>query len=135
MAVLSSMGKFKNTGLLLLRIGLGFMFIMHGYPKLLGGTERWELLGQNMGHIGIHFMPVVWGFAAAVVETFGGILFIFGLWFRPVSLLLCFTMLIAALRHLAAGDGLMGSAHAIEIGIVFLGLSFVGPGRYSIDKR
>ncbi|MGK6350145.1 DoxX family protein [Parapedobacter sp. DT-150] len=135
MASLSSLSKFKNTGLLLIRIGLGIMFIMHGYPKLLGGPKMWEGVGGAMGEVGITFFPVAWGLLAAIVETFGGFLFLIGLFFRPASLLLAFTMLIASLHHLGAGDGLKGASHAIEIGVVFLGLAFVGPGRYSVDKR
>ncbi|WP_257668860.1 DoxX family protein [Parapedobacter tibetensis] len=135
MAILSSLAKFKNTGLLLIRVGLGIMFIIHGYPKLLGGIKMWEGVGGAMSEVGITFLPIVWGFLAAVVETFGGLFLILGLFFRPTALLLTFTMLIAALKHLGAGDGLMGASHAIEIGVVFLGLAFIGPGKYSVDKR
>ena len=135
MAALSSLGRFKNTGLLLIRVGLGIMFVMHGYPKLMGGPDLWEGVGGAMGHVGVTFLPVVWGFAAALAETLGGVCLLFGLFFRPVALVLAFTMLIAALSHLGRGDGLKGASHAIEIGVVFLGLAFVGPGKYSMDKR
>ena len=135
MAALSSLSKFKNTGLLLIRIGLGIMFIMHGYPKLLGGPDRWEGVGSAMGNIGITFLPMLWGLLAALAETVGGICFLLGLYFRPVAIALAFTMLIAALSHLGRGDGLMGASHAIEIGVVFVGLAFMGPGKYSVDKR
>ncbi|MFB2120312.1 DoxX family protein [Parapedobacter sp. 2B3] len=135
MAALSSLSKFKNTGLLLIRIGLGIMFVMHGYPKLLGGPDRWEGVGSAMGNIGITFLPMFWGLLAALAETVGGVCFLLGLFFRPVAIALAFTMLIAALSHLGRGDGLMGASHAIEIGVVFLGLAFVGPGKYSVDKR
>ncbi|SEK22843.1 DoxX family protein [Parapedobacter koreensis] len=135
MAALSWLGKYKNTGLLLIRIGLGVMFIMHGYPKLLGGPARWEGIGGAMGEVGITFLPVVWGLLAALAETVGGLFFLLGFLSRPTALILAFTMLIASLRHLGAGDGLMGASHAIEIGIVFFGLAFIGPGKYSVDKR
>ncbi|GGG75519.1 quinol oxidase [Parapedobacter pyrenivorans] len=135
MAALSSLGRFKNTGLLLIRIGLGIMFVMHGYPKLMGGPDRWEGVGSAMGHVGVTFLPVVWGLAAALAETLGGLCLILGLFFRPVALVLAFTMLIAALSHLGRGDGIKGASHAIEIGVVFLGLAFVGPGKYSMDKK
>lgn len=135
MAALSSLSKFKNTGLLIIRIGVGVMFITHGYPKLVGGPDYWEAVGKAMGHIGIHFLPVLWGLLAALVETLGGVFLIIGFFFRPTTLLLAFTMLIAALQHLRSGDALMVASHAIEIGVVFLGLSFVGPGKYSVDKR
>jgi putative oxidoreductase len=135
MAILDNLGKYRNTGLLLLRIGLGIMFIIHGFPKLAGGPSGWTSLGGSMKVIGIDFLPIFWGFMAAATETFGGFLLIVGLFFRPALILLIFTMMIAALVHFGKGDGLQGASHAIELGIVFLGLIFIGPGKYSVDKK
>lgn len=134
MAILASLGQYRNTGLLIIRVGLGFMFMIHGYPKLLGGPDNWHTIGSAMGNIGIHFFHTFWGFLAAITETFGGFLLIIGLAFRPTALLLAFTMLIAALKHQATGGWWSGS-HAIELGIVFIGLAFLGPGKISIDKK
>jgi len=135
MAILDSLGKYRNTGLLILRIGLGIMFMVHGFPKLAGGPTGWEGLGGSMKVVGIDFLPVVWGFMAAAAEGVGGLLLILGLFFRPVNILLVFTMIIAALVHFGKGDGLSGASHAIELGIVFFSLIFIGPGKYSIDKK
>jgi len=135
MAILDNLGKYRNTGLLLLRLGIGTMFIIHGFPKLAGGPAGWTVLGGSMKVIGIDFFPVFWGFMAAISETFGGFLLIVGLFFRPALILLISTMIIAALVHFAKGDGLGGASHAIELGIVFFGLVFIGPGKYSVDKK
>jgi len=135
MALLDNLGKYRNTGLLLLRLGIGIMFIIHGFPKLAGGPDGWVKLGGSMKVAGIDFLPVFWGFMAAVSETFGGFLLIVGLFFRPALILLIITMIIAALVHFAKGDGLSGASHAIELGIVFFGLLFIGPGKYSVDKK
>lgn len=135
MAIFDSLGKYRNTGLLILRIGLGVMFIIHGFPKLAGGPSGWTGLGGSMQVVGIDFLPVFWGFMAAVAETFGGFLLIVGLFFRPACMLLVFTMAIAALVHFGKGDGLKGASHAIELGIVFFSLIFIGPGKYSVDKK
>lgn len=134
MALLSKLGKYKDTGLLILRIGLGVMFIMHGYPKLFGGPEKWVTIGNAMKYIGITFFPVGWGLLAAVTETFGGFLMMLGLAFRPVCILLSITMMVAATMHLKSGDGLNVASHAIEAAFVFIGLTFIGPGKYSVDK-
>lgn len=134
MALLSTLGKHKNTGLLIIRIGLGCMFMMHGYGKLIGGPELWKGVGAAMGNVGITFLPVFWGFLAALTEALGGFLLLIGLAFRPASLLLAFVMLIASIFHLQT-QGLMDASHAIELGVVFVGLAFVGPGKYSVDKR
>jgi putative oxidoreductase len=135
MAILDNLGKYRNTGLLLIRIGLGVMFIIHGFPKLAGGPNGWTALGGSMKVIGIDFLPIFWGFMAAVTETFGGFLLIVGLFFRPALILLTFTMIIAALVMLGKGDGLKGASQAIELGVVFFGLIFIGPGKYSVDKK
>jgi putative oxidoreductase len=135
MAYLSKFNNYKNTGLLITRVGLGAMFIFHGYPKLMGGPEGWAGLGASTKFIGITFLPVIWGFLAALVETLGGFLLLIGLAFRPVCILLVINMVVAAATHLGKGDGLQGASHAIELAIVFAGLLFVGPGKYSVDKK
>ena len=135
MAILDNLGKYRNTGLLLIRIGLGVMFIIHGFPKLAGGPNGWIDLGGSMKVIGIDFLPIFWGFMAAVAEGVGGLLLVLGLFFRPANAMLVFTMIIAALVHFGKGDGLSGASHAIELGFVFLGLIFIGPGKYSVDKK
>lgn len=135
MAVFPNLSKYKDFGLLIMRVGIGVLFMHYGYPKLLGGPTMWTGIGAAMKNVGVGFYPVFWGLMAALVETFGGFLLVLGLAFRPVSLLLAFTMLIAALHHFASGDGLSGASHAMESGIVFLALVFIGPGKYSVDGK
>lgn len=132
---LKSLTKYTDIGLLILRVGIGIMFLYHGAPKLFGGPEKWEKLGMAMKYVGIDFAPVFWGFMAAFSEFFGGICIILGLFFRPACILLTITMAVAAAMHLGKGEGLKVASHAIEDGIVFLSLIFIGPGKYSIDKR
>lgn len=135
MAILDSLGKYRNTGILILRVGLGVMMMVHGLPKIMGGPAGWEGLGGSMKVVGIDFLPTVWGFLAAISEGLGGFLLILGLFFRPVNMMLVCTMIIAALVHFAKGDGINGASHAIELGVVFLGLIFIGPGKYSVDGK
>ena len=135
MAILDSLGKYRNTGLLILRVGLGAMMMVHGLPKIMGGPTGWEGLGGSMKVVGIDFLPTVWGFLAAISEGLGGFLLVLGLFFRPVNMMLVFTMIVAALVHFGKGEGIMGASHAIELGIVFLALIFIGPGKYSVDGK
>jgi putative oxidoreductase len=136
MAIFESLGKYRNTGLLFLRIGLGVMMMVHGLPKIMGGPDGWTQLGGSMKVIHIDFLPTFWGFMAAATETFGGFLLILGLFFRPVNILLVFNMLIASLVHLSdPKQGINEASHAIELAVVFFGLIFIGAGKYSIDKK
>ncbi len=134
MAIFSKLGNYRNVALFIIRVGLGIMMLMHGYPKLLGGVERWEKLGGAMSTLGIEAVPVFWGFMAAIAEGIGGILLVLGWLHRPAALLLFITMVVAAMKHISAGDGVMGASHAIELGVVFLGIFILGPGKYSVDK-
>ena len=124
----------KNFGLLIMRIGIGIMFILHGYPKLFGGIERWEKLGSSMKYIGVEYAPVVWGFLAGLAEAGGGVLLILGILFRPVCFFMCFTMIIAVLTHFGRGDEFMKASHAIELAVVFFSLMFIGPGNYRLKR-
>ena len=124
----------RDFGLLILRVGLGMMFTMHGYPKLMGGPAAWTELGGVMKMIGIGFAPTVWGFLAAVAEAVGGQLLAVGLFFRVTCAALFSTMVIASLMHISKGDNFGGYAHAVESAFVFLGLLFIGPGRLSLDQ-
>jgi putative oxidoreductase len=132
--ILNSLNRFRDLGLLVLRVGLGAMFIYHGLPKLLAGPALWAQLGMATGTLGIHFLPVFWGFMAAAAEGIGGLLLLLGLLSRPACLLMFINMVVAASFHLGKGDGLGIASHAIEVGIVFLSLVLIGPGRYSLDE-
>ncbi len=135
MAIFSALSRYSNFGLLILRAGVGVMMLFHGVPKLTGGTEKWAEIGKAMENFGLHTYPAAWGFAAAFAEGVGGLLLVLGLFTRPALLLLLGTMIVAATMHLSSGDGISGASHAIELGFVYLGLFFTGPGRYSIDKK
>lgn len=133
--VFGFLGKYKDAGLLILRVGMGVMYLWHGYPKLFGGPAMWEKVGAAMAFVGVQAMPVFWGFMAACSEFIGGICLILGFFFRPACILLTTTMAVAASMHLGKGEGLKIASHAIENGIVFLSLIIIGPGKYSIDKK
>lgn len=126
---------YRNAGLLILRAGLGVMLILHGYPKLFGGPEEWEQVGQATQAIGIYFLPVAFGFLAAITEFFGGIFLMLGLFFRPVLGFLIVVMAVAAATNIAGGESFATISHPIELGIVFISLLFIGPGKYSLDKK
>ena len=118
-----------------MRLGLGGMFLFHGWPKLAGGEARWAKLGAATKYVGLDFAPTLFGFMAGITETFGGLLFAIGLFFRPACAALVGTMVVAAASHIGKGEGLLAASHAIEVGIVFVAMFIVGPGALSIDAR
>lgn len=134
MALFENRYRTHDVGLLLLRVGIGVMFTLHGYPKLIGGPEAWTQVGGVMKLVGIDVAPAFWGLVAAVAEAVGGQLLALGLFFRFACALLLGTMLMATLQHISSGDGFNGYSHALEAAFLFLGLLLAGPGKYSIDQ-
>lgn len=127
----------KDLGLLILRVGIGMMFLLHGYPKLMGGVEGWEGLAQ----FGLPFLPegiisIIFGLAAALTEFGGGILLILGAYQRIACIALAGTMVVAFTTHLGAISGIDNFAKEagwpLELFIVFVALFFAGPGRFRV---
>ncbi len=131
-ALFNANATYFNFGLLFLRVGIGFSFIYnHGYAKI-STPERWKSLGEQMQLLHIHFAPEFWGFMAAFAEFFGATFLILGLFSRISATLLAFTMLVAFLTGFAKDE--FNSA-AFEMGIVFIALIIMGPGKYSLDAK
>ncbi len=102
----------------------GFLLMPHGAGKLwgfLGGTEH-ELFSQ----LGI----------AGVLEFFGGLLLLVGLFTRPVAFLLSGMMAVAYFQA-HAGKGFWPLLNKGELAVlycfVFLFLSAAGGGAWSMD--
>ena len=111
----------------LLRIVAAILFIEHGTQKLFGFPAPQ------------HGMPeaftVLW--FAAILETFGGLLLLIGLFTRPVAFILSGQMAIAYwLVHAPQNlfPAINGGDAAILFCFVFLYLVAAGPGDFSIDK-
>ncbi len=127
--------KYRDAGLLILRVGIGVMFVLHGHPKLIAGPETWAMMGGSMSVLGIDFAQTAWGFMAALSECAGGILLILGFFTRPACFFLLTTMVIATMMHIGKGDSFLKYSHAMESGILFLSLILIGPGEYSVDGQ
>ena len=134
MAALQFLGKYRETGLLLIRVSLGLIFIGLIAPVLWSGERSWEHFGSAMRHLDFHSNFKFWGVLGALVGCIGGVLMVLGLFFRIGVLL----VLIITLIHLAAlwgsHAGLYPRLPALEISILLVSLLLIGPGKYSVDK-
>lgn len=124
-----------DIGLLILRVALGVSMMFHGIPKIMGGSETWEYIGSTMSNFGVNFGHEFWGLLAALTEAVGGLFFALGFLFRPVSVLLFVTMVVALITHLSMGDSFLVYGHALDLLIVFFATIFMGAGKYSLDSR
>lgn len=113
----------------LLRVVTGFLFIwpgsviLFGYPMGMPGGAKLVLLSQ----VGI----------GGVLEFFGGILIVLGLFTRPVAFILAGEMAVAYWQfHAPKGPLpiLNGGTDAAIFCFVFLYLSAAGAGPWSLDS-
>ena len=128
------LAKYREAGLLLMRIALGVLFIIITGPVLLSGPARWASFGSGIRDIGISSNYQVWGFLGALMGCVGGALMIFGLFFRPGVLLVLAITLVHTVGAFDDGGTVRGNLAAIELCVMLIGLLFVGPGKYSVDK-
>ena len=120
----------QPLGLLILRIALGLIFLTHGYPKLIRPN-------LEMQHMFVqHGLPAQFVYVAGVLEAFGGVLLVLGLFTRPAALLLAIEMGVAIWKMHSAG-GIM-AVHLYEfplaMGAGCTALATVGAGLISIDE-
>ena len=120
----------EPRALSVLRIIAGFTFSLHGFQKLFGAFGG---LGGQGGTA--PFGSLLW--TAAVLECFGGLLILLGLFTRPVAFLLCGEMAVAYFRS-HAPQGFWPILNRGELAVlycfIFLYLSIAGGGAVSLDR-
>ena len=124
--------------MLILRLGLGALFLAHGAHKLFGslggpGPEGFAQMLQQMGFQQSSILALV----AGGTEAGAGVLLVFGL-FTPLGAAgVLGEMVIVVL--LKAHHGLFASQGGFELeavlGVAALGLMFTGPGRIALDNN
>lgn len=114
-----------------LRIGAGLLFMQHGAQKLFG------LLGGVDGSGGTVELVSQMGLAG-VLEFFGGLLIVLGLFTNVVAAVLVLLMLAAYfIAHFPQGGFPVqnGGELALLYALVFLFLAAAGAGPWSVDDR
>jgi putative oxidoreductase len=123
----------NGRAILFIRIFIGIIMFYHGMPKILGGENTWMKLGLTMSNFGIYWRPLAWGYMASMTEALGGLLIVVGLAFRPAAFMLAVNLLVAAAKHIFAGQGLDTASHPLALAAIFIFLLVVGPGKKSLD--
>jgi putative oxidoreductase len=114
----------------LLRVIIGFTFCCHGAQKLFGAFG-------GMGGHGAKAAALSLLWFAGILETFGGLLIVLGLFTRPVALILCGEMAVAYFRaHAPRGFWPIVNMGELAVVYCFVFLYFfaAGPGPLSLDR-
>ena len=83
MAALQWLSKYRETGLLLIRASLGFIFIILLVPVIWNGQGSWEHFGSAMRHLDVTGHYKFWGFLGASLGIIGGVLMVRALGISP----------------------------------------------------
>jgi putative oxidoreductase len=123
------MSRFRELTLALLRVVAGLLYMQHGVQKLFGWFGGMGAPGATAELFSLMGL-------AGVLETFGGLLIVLGLFTRPVAFLLAGQMAAAYFMvHLPQGPIpiLNGGELAALYCFVYLFFSANGGGRFSLD--
>lgn len=127
---MKSLNSLQPLGLLALRVALGLIFFSHGYPKLAHQG------GGMQGFFVQHGLPGYFVYISGVLEVFGGLLLVLGLFTRGAALLLAIEMGVAIWKVHSSGSYL--AVHNYEFPLAMLtacfALATVGAGMISLDQ-
>ena len=117
----------KDYSILVLRLGVGGVFVGHGYLKLTGLQQFADFLVQT----GTPF-PGIMAPMVAAIEFLGGLAILLGIGTRVATLLLIAVMVVAMVTVTAA----RGFTGGYDINLALLGgllcLLFGGPGKFAL---
>ena len=121
---------FSDIALLILRVVMGAVFIVHGWPKIK------DLHANAKGFDKMGFRPgILWGTIVAFLEFFGGITLIAGFLTQVVGLLLAVQMLVAAVWKIKNKQRFAGG-YELDIALLAMGLILAtsGAGAFALDN-
>ena len=123
----------RDLALLIARVGLGVIFIAHGWQKLV--TNGVEGTAGFFDSVGVP-LPTLSAWFATLVELVGGGLLVLGLAVPVAGLLLAVDM-VGAWLFVHRGSGVFVTENGWELvlalGVASLVLAAVGAGKYSVD--
>ena len=125
-----------DWGILILRLGVGIMFMAHGLQMAFGLFGGPGIKGFSTMLSGLGFDPAVfWSYIASYTVLLGGLFLILGVQTRAAAALLLIFILTAAVKvHLNKGFFLSsgGFEYNFVIATACLALILLGSGKYDI---
>jgi putative oxidoreductase len=127
-----------SLAILVLRLGVGLVFMLHGMQKTFGFSGGPGVAGFSKYLETLNFHPpLLWAHIGAYAEFLGGLLVLLGLFTRPAAIVL-FIFIIVALAKVHLNKGFFMSKGGLEytfiLACVCLSLILLGAGKFSIDR-
>jgi putative oxidoreductase len=120
--------RLHPLALLALRVVLGIIMVVHGYPKVTG-------IGKTMGMLHNLGIPPWMAYLSAAAEFGGGILLIVGFLTRFAAIAICIDLIVAIDKvHWKNGiRGPMGFEFPMSAATIAFALIILGAGAISLD--
>ena len=123
------LNSIQPLSLFLLRAVLALIFVYHGYPKLVhpdAGMREFFVL---------HGLPAYFVSVAGILECFGSLLLLVGLFTRPAALLLAAEMTVAIWKVHSGHGALVVKEYEFPMAVAAacFALATVGAGTLSVD--
>lgn len=132
---LTSLSRFRDVGVLLLRLAFGFQLVKVSYLNALFPAENIPGFINYLTTLGFPF-PTIGAYLASYTEFLGGILLLLGLWTRWAAIFLIINFSVAfGMAHMAVNDTYQNTFPSLNLLAVSIFLLLNGPGRFSIDER
>ncbi|MFY9462724.1 MAG: DoxX family protein [Candidatus Sungiibacteriota bacterium] len=117
----------KHIGVLLIRLGLAYVFIIHGWSKFMniaGTTQFFASLG----------LPWFMVYFVAGVEVLGGLAILLGIRTQWAGFVLAINML-AAMMLTTSPRGFAGHEFEMILFLMALAAAFIGAGKYAVSSE
>lgn len=124
----SNLEQYHDVAILLLRIGVGVIFVLAGWGKLTGieGVQGF------FGDIGIPAAALM-AWVVALTEFVGGLMVLIGLYLRIPALLLAVVMVVAIFT-VKLEQGFNAMRIDLTLLLMSLALSILGSGKMSFEN-
>ncbi|KFC06659.1 inner membrane protein [Trabulsiella guamensis ATCC 49490] len=131
-------GQSRHLLLLIARIAIVLLFIIFGYPKMLGFSGTVQYMASSGAPL-----PTLSAIIAIIMEVPAAILIVLGFFTRPLAVIFIFyTLGTAVIGHHywdMSGDAVVPNMinfyKNVSIAGAFILLAITGPGAISLDRR
>lgn len=134
---LTAVGRLAPLAPLVLRLGLGIVFIAHGAQKMQAGPANFG--ATTLAGLGVP-APGIVGWLVALAELGGGLLLLLGLLTRlatlpPMGVMVGALVLVKSQVGLIAPEG-AGAGAELDLALLtgLVALLIIGPGPVSLDR-
>ena len=126
--MLNSLDKYRDYGILLIRLGFGlYMFFGHGWGKLMSFEQNYGAWADPLG-----MGPEISYILVVFAEALCAIAVLFGAFTRYAAIPLLITMFVAAfIVHI--NDPFQRMEMALLYLMIYGAIAALGPGRFSLD--